>query len=88
VRQKFIERVYERERKETRSTYESIKTNAKRDSKKEEDRKARKGFIYRVRVRKKGKKLEGLMRVCEQMQKGTARKKKDWKRIKSETEIH
>jgi hypothetical protein len=48
VRQKFIERVYERERKETRSTHESIKTNAKRESEKEEDRKARKGFIYRV----------------------------------------
>ncbi len=40
--------MYERERKETRSAHESIKTNAKRDSKKEEDRKARKGFMERV----------------------------------------
>ena len=28
-RKKFIERVYERERKETRRAYESIETNAK-----------------------------------------------------------
>ncbi len=42
----------------------------------------------RVCIREQGKKLEELIRVYEKIQKETARKKKDWKRIKSETEIH
>jgi hypothetical protein len=41
VRQKLIERVYERVRKETRRAYESIRTNAKGVSEKEKDLKVR-----------------------------------------------
>ncbi len=71
--------MYERERKETRSTYESIKTNAKGDSEKEkglEKDKERDRNSLRECLREKGKKLEVLMRVYKQNDKEKVRKKK------------
>ncbi len=66
--------MYERERKETRSTYESIKTNAKGDSEKEkglENERERDRNSLRVCMREKGKKLKepiGVYEKCKRRQ--------------------